>query len=107
MNDLCVLDVGAGNGFVGQELRDAGVEKIYGVDIEINAKNAVDRDRPRVYKKYYVENFMCLPIPLKKEMEEKSFNCMTTVAALGFDDIPPNVFAEKFQYSLNSGLGSI
>jgi hypothetical protein len=33
---------------------------------------------------------------LREEMETESFNCLTTVAALGFGDIPPQAFAEGY-----------
>lgn len=96
MSDLCVLDLGAGNGIVGHELCSIGVDNVCGIDIEKNAEIAVERDRPHVYNKYYVEDLLRLSASLRKELEERSFNCMTTVAALGFDDIPPKVFAEGF-----------
>ncbi|MEF9426688.1 MAG: class I SAM-dependent methyltransferase [Candidatus Mariimomonas ferrooxydans] len=96
MSDLCVLDLGAGNGMVGEELYNAGVEDIYGIDIEVNAKKAVERDRPDIYKKYYIEDLTRVSAPFRKELEEKSFNCMTAVDALGFGHIPPNAFTEAF-----------
>lgn len=100
LNGLCVLDLGAGNGMVGEELRNNGVEKVYGIDIEENAKKAVERDRPGVYNEYYVEDLLQIPHSLRDELNDKPFNCMTTVAALGFGDIPPKVFGEGFNFLL-------
>lgn len=98
LNALCVLDLGAGNGMVGEELINIGVKKVYGIDIEENAKKAVERDRPGVYKKYYVEDLLQMPHSLRDELNNKPFNCMTSVAALGFGDIPPKVFGEGFNF---------
>ena len=43
---LPVLDLGAGNGMVGEALREHGFEEITGVDITPEAGEAVERDRP-------------------------------------------------------------
>lgn len=94
--NLRVLDLGAGNGMVGEGLRDMGVEKVCGIDIEENAKMAVERDRQDVYSNYYVKDLTRLSDALRKELRAKAFNCMTSVAALGFGDIPIKVFAEGF-----------
>ena len=48
-NELRVLDLGAGNGLVGQELQKFGVARLVGVDISAQAAIAVVRDRPGVY----------------------------------------------------------
>ncbi len=95
-SNLRVLDLGAGNGMVGEELRKIGVAKVCGIDIEDNAKKAVERDRPDIYDKYFIEDITNMSDSLRKELESESFNCMTTVAALGFGDIPPKAFAEGF-----------
>jgi len=96
VEDLRVLDLGAGNGMVGEALKNSGVDRIYGVDIEENARKAVERDRPGVYRNYYVKDFCRISDSFRSRLKEKSLNCMTTVAALGFGDIPPRVFAEGF-----------
>ena len=100
--DLKVLDLGAGNGMVGEELSRIGVEQVCGIDIEDNAKKAVERDRPDIYDKYFVEDLTSIAPSFRRELEEESFNCMTTVAALGFGDIPPLAFAEGFNLLLPS-----
>lgn len=93
---LAVLDLGAGNGMVGEELRKYGVDEIFGIDIEEQARMAVERDRPEVYEDYLVVDLTDLPDALRKELEERSFNCLTTVGTLGFGDIPPKAFGEGF-----------
>lgn len=96
LSNLRVLDLGAGNGMVGEELKRLGVETVCGIDIEENAKKAVERDRPDIYKKYFIEDITDMSVSMREELTSESFNCMTTVAALGFGDIPPKAFAEGF-----------
>ena len=52
--DQRVLDVGAGNGIGGEELRALGVVSIVATDIEPRAREAAERDRPGVYEGYVV-----------------------------------------------------
>ncbi len=96
LRNLRVLDLGAGNGMVGEELSKIGVEKVYGIDIVKNAKKAVERDRPDIYRKYLIEDITDLSISQREDLESESFNCMTTVAALGYGDIPPKAFVQGF-----------
>jgi 2-polyprenyl-3-methyl-5-hydroxy-6-metoxy-1,4-benzoquinol methylase len=93
---LRVLDVGAGNGMVGEQLRKLGAEMMVGVDIIPEAAEAAERDRPDVYDDYYVVNLMDLSDETRAELDDHDFNSMVCVAALGFGDIPPNAFAEAF-----------
>lgn len=90
--DLRLLDIGAGNGMVGEELRARGVETVVGVDIIPEAKEATHRDRPGVYADYFVTDLTDVPEQDEEELRKYDFNCMTTVAALGFGDIPPAAF---------------
>ncbi len=89
---LAVLDVGAGNGMVGEEFEVRGVRKIVGVDIIEEAKEAALRDRPEVYDDYHVTDLTDLPEPLEERLREENLNCLSTVAALGFGDIPAEAF---------------
>ena len=89
---LRVLDVGAGNGMVGQELRGIGVKHVTGVDIVPEAKTATERDRPGVYHDYLITDLTDLPEDQEKQLRKQKLNCLTTVAALGFGDIPPAAF---------------
>jgi len=92
IESLRVLDVGAGNGMVGDELHELGVESLTGIDILPTAKEAADRDRPDVYDEYIVCDLTRLPEPLEKELRSRRLNCISSVAALGFGDIPPTAF---------------
>lgn len=102
-SELRVLDLGAGNGMMGEKLRKHGVSRLVGVDIIPEAKTATDRDRPMVYDAYYIEDFCNLPTQKKEDLQEWSFNCLTTVAALGFGDIPALAFIEAFNILQSKG----
>jgi len=94
---LRVLDLGAGNGLMGEALKKyGGVSRMVGVDIIAEAQVAVERDRPHLYDAYYITDFCNLSANEKKEFHSWSLNCLTTVAALGFGDIPPKAFMEAF-----------
>ncbi len=101
--DLRVFDVGAGNGMVGEELAKLGAAEIVGVDIIEEAAAAADRDRPHVYDKYHVLDLTDVPPVARAELDDRQFNCLVTVAALGFGDIPPRAFAEAFNLTLDDG----
>jgi len=94
--ELRVLDVGAGNGMVGEQLRGLGVDTVVGVDIIPEAAEAAERDRPEVYDDYYVVDLTDLSDEMRAELDDHRFNSMVCVAALGFGDIPPRAFAEAF-----------
>jgi hypothetical protein len=94
-----VLDLGAGNGMVGEALREHGFEDITGVDITPEAGEAVERDRPGVYAEYYVCDLLDPPA----ELAEARFGAMTSVAALGFGDVPPEVFRAAFDHVEDGG----
>jgi predicted TPR repeat methyltransferase len=103
VSDLTVLDVGAGNGMVGEQLVNIGVDSVVGLDIVEEAAEATERDRPGVYEEYYVADLTDLPDTVEQELEEQPFNCLTTVATLGFGDIPPLAFAEAYNFITTPG----
>lgn len=100
---LKALDIGAGNGMVGEQLIRIGVDTVVGVDIIDEAAEAAQRDRPGVYEDYHVADLTDLPQDVERSLEAGDFNCMTTVAALGFDDIPPAAFARGFNFVSSPG----
>lgn len=93
---LRVLDFGAGNGMVGEELARIGAAMIVGVDQLPQAKRAAERDRPDVYDAYYALDITAPDPDEQRELEQADFNCLTCVAALGFGDIPPEVFRAAY-----------
>ena len=94
--DLCAFDLGAGNGMVAEELARIGAEEIVGVDLLEEAKEAAERDRPGLYDAYHALNLTDLDPGVRVELEERGFNCLTCVAALGFGDLPPDAFRAAY-----------
>lgn len=92
--ELRVLDLGAGNGMAAEALAGVGASRLVGVDIIPEARDAAFRDRPGIYDHYYVADFCDLDVELRSELRSWSFNCLVSVAALGFGDIPPRAVAE-------------
>jgi SAM-dependent methyltransferase len=95
-SELRVLDLGAGNGMMGEELKKHGVSRLIGIDIIPEAYEATVRDRPGIYDAYYVEDFTQLDSETKEDIASWQCDCMVTVAALGFGDIPTRAFIEAF-----------
>jgi SAM-dependent methyltransferase len=93
---LRAFDVGAGNGMVADELAKVGAESIVGADIIPEAEMAADRDRPGVYDAYHVVDLTEMTDELRDELRSRRFNCLTSVAALGFGDMPPEAFAGAY-----------
>lgn len=90
--ELTVLDLGAGNGMVGECLRAKGCGTIVGVDILEEAAQAAARDRPGAYDEYVVGDLTDPDPATRAALENYDFGVLTTVAALGFGDIPPEAF---------------
>jgi predicted TPR repeat methyltransferase len=89
---LSVLDLGAGNGMVGEQLQRLGAGAITGVDLLPEAKEAAERDRPGVYADYHALDLTRQDERVEQALGDTSFNAMTCVAALGFGDIPTTAF---------------
>ncbi|TPV94349.1 MAG: class I SAM-dependent methyltransferase [Myxococcales bacterium FL481] len=99
-----VLELGAGNGMVGEQLRAHGARDICGLDILPQARAAAERDRPGTYADYVVGD-LTRPTPaLRQRVLERQFDALVCVAALGFGDIPPQAFRAAFGTVRNGGL---
>jgi hypothetical protein len=84
--DLRVLDVGAGNGVVGEELRRHGLRApLIGLDNEPEAGRAAERDRPGLYADYLTGGLDDFPIA--SLVEEHALNCLVGAGALGLGHI--------------------
>ena len=101
--ELRVLDLGADNGMMGEELKKHGVSRLVGVDIIPEAYEATIRDRPGLYDAYYIEDFTELSDDTKEDIASWQCDCMVTVAALGFGDIPTMAFIEAFNIIKTEG----
>lgn len=100
---LRVLDLGAGNGMVGERLRLLGVSRLVGLDILPEAAQAARRDRPGLYDEYHVADLCDPPVDVAASLAGDAFNALATVAALGFGDIPPRAFANAFNLLPDDG----
>lgn len=103
LSELRVLDLGAGNGMMGEELKKQGVARLIGIDIIPEAYKATVRDRPGLYDAYYIEDFCHLDGKIQEEISLWHLDCMVTVAALGFGDIPTQAFIEAFNIIKSKG----
>jgi predicted TPR repeat methyltransferase len=103
VTQLRVLDVGAGNGMVGELLVAHGSARVVGIDNIEEAERAADRDRPGAYDAYYVADLTRLSPELLDELNHWNFDAMTTVAALGFGDIPVAAFAAAYNLVKTDG----
>jgi predicted TPR repeat methyltransferase len=103
ISDITVLDMGAGNGIVGEELINIGVHEVIGVDIIAEAKDAAYRDRPEVYSDYIVDDLALPEQETQKMLEDKNIDCVTCVAAIGYGDIPPKTLANAINYTDEQG----
>jgi hypothetical protein len=100
---LRVLDVGAGNGMLGEQLRLHGVRSLVGLDIIPEAGMAAERDRPCLYDQYLVADLCDLSISQRRTLSNEKFNCLCTASALGFGDIPPQAFGTAFNFIETNG----
>lgn len=90
---LRVLDLGAGNGVVGEKLRERGVDVLVATDSSPAARKAAGRDRPGLYASYVVGDSSGVP-ELGTIVRELGINCIVCAGALGFDHIEAGSFAE-------------
>ena len=101
---LRVLDLGAGNGIVGERLREHGVRHVLGVDLLSEAREAAKRDRPKVYDDYITTDLCELNDETRKRLEAFAPNTLTCVAALGFGDIPPRAYFNALSLIPDGGM---
>ncbi len=102
-SELRVLDLGAGNGMVGERLFEYGVARIVGLDISEIAYKALERDRPGIYDTYYVADLTNLPEDVRGGLASWNLNCLVSVAALGFGDIAVLSFIKAFNLIEDGG----
>lgn len=102
-SELRVLDLGAGNGMMGEELKKEGVSRLIGVDIIPAAEEAAYRDRPGLYDDYHTVDLTALPDETREDIESWGLDTLVCVAALGFGDIPARAFIEGFNLIASEG----
>lgn len=101
--DVRVLDLGAGNGIMAEELAAVGVPHAVGVDILTEARIAAERDRPGLYADYLVADLTDLPAADARTLADHRLTALTVVAALGFGDIPPEAFRTAYDQIADGG----
>lgn len=101
--DLRVLDLGAGNGIVAGEFAKLGASYHVGLDLLDEAKLAAQRDHPGLYADYLVADLSRPRRGDLQRLDQYRLNCLVTVAALGFGDIPPEAFAAAFNSIQSNG----
>lgn len=82
IDNLCVLDIGAGNGISGEVLARQGVTSIVGLDIIPEAATAAHRDYPGVYQQYHVEDLTNLKKKTHQELINQKFNALLMSGSL-------------------------
>ncbi|MDP8244159.1 MAG: class I SAM-dependent methyltransferase [Candidatus Hinthialibacter antarcticus] len=102
-DQLRVLEIGSGNGMVGELMKQHGVSFVVGVDILIEAKLAAYRDRPNVYDDYFAIDLTDIPESIEEDILMYKLNSLVSVAALGFDDLPPLAYARAFNLISKEG----
>lgn len=94
---LRILDLGAGNGIVGECLQEEiEFDALVGVDIISEAFKAALRDRPGIYDHYYLMDLNKPKAFEEIKLKAWNFNTLITVGALGFNDIPTRAFINAF-----------
>ena len=93
IEDMVVLDIGAGSGKVGQTLAEFGVESIVGIDIEPEAAKAVEREQPGIYENYYVEDLTDLSETTRSALDSRKFNCLICCSALSGGHVPADALS--------------
>lgn len=101
---LRAIDLGAGNGLVGRELRRIGAAGVIGIDILPEARAAALRDGPGIYDDYLVADMTAPEARAERRLRELRPNALGCVAALGFGDIPPRAYYRAAGYVEVGGL---
>lgn len=101
---LRVIDLGAGNGMVGRELRRIGARRLVAIDILEAARAAACRDLPGVYDEYLVADMTRPPSEVGACLRALRPNVLVCVAALGFGDIPPRAWQQAVNFVAPGGL---
>jgi SAM-dependent methyltransferase len=83
-----VLDVGAGNGIGGEQIRQLGVAHLVGTDLEPQAEVAAARDRPGLYDEYLTADLMDLSDGELARLRDQRFTSVLALSAVGVGHLP-------------------
>jgi predicted TPR repeat methyltransferase len=99
-----VLDLGAGNGIGGEELRRIGVGRVTGLDLEPQAREAALRDRPGVYDDYLVGDLSAPAQDGLAGLAALEPTAVLALSALGPGHAPPAVLDRALRLLPGGGL---
>jgi len=85
------IDLGAGNGVGGDQLRRVGVSRIVAVDLEPQAREAAWRDRPGLYDDYLVGDLGRMGGEDLAVLRAHEPTAVLALSALGVGHAPPSV----------------
>ena len=95
---LRTLELGAGSGAFGHELRKLGVGRLEAIDISKPAALAAGRDRPGLYDAYHVDDLTALGPETRSKLEAAEFNVVAMASATGWGNhIPLAGFERAFE----------
>jgi SAM-dependent methyltransferase len=95
-----VLDVGAGNGIGGAELRALGVGSVVAVDLEPMAARAAARDRPDVYEEFVVADLATQA----DRFARYGLTAVVALSAIGPGHVPPDALRRTLDQLGPGGL---
>lgn len=95
-----VLDVGAGNGLGGEELRALGVGSVVAVDLEPAAATAAARDRPGVYDDFVVADLATDA----GRLADRGLTAVVALSAIGPGHVPPEALGRALDLLGPGGL---
>ena len=104
VEDLVVLEIGAGSGLFGKAIAKIGVKSITGVDISLEAAAAAEREYPGIYENYYAEDLTNLSEMARQQLTSKGFNCLVCCSALGGSHISAKAFTTALNAITSNGL---
>ncbi|NEP78529.1 MAG: methyltransferase domain-containing protein [Okeania sp. SIO3B3] len=104
VEDMVVLDIGAGTGLVGKTLADLGVKSIVGIDIVPQAAQAAKSQYPGVYQNYYVEDLTKLTETTKQALNSRGFNCLICCSALSQGHVPADALSVVYNKVIPNGF---
>ena len=111
VQSLSVLELGAGNGIVAEELRaqlGSSVGSLVGADLYPEARDAALRDRPGAFDLYLVGDFLAQDSEYGI-LKCKKFDVLVVCAALGpgWGDLPVEVVSEALTLLKDEGFVAI
>ncbi|MHC1558498.1 class I SAM-dependent methyltransferase [Actinomycetospora sp. C-140] len=90
------FDLGAGNGVVGEELRDRGVTVVAGADGVPEAREAAHRDRPGLYAHYLVGERLDVE-EVTRLVRDEGLTALVAAGAVGQGHVPVDALAQLWE----------